>query len=233
MAKKIAMIGAGSVVFCKILMSTIMATPALSDKGIPEQGAGKGARPLFDGRTLDGWEGNLEVWRVQDGVIIGGSLNGNARNEFLATTRSYGNFIIRLEYKLAGTEGFINSGVQFRSLRIPEPPTEMSGYQADIGSGHSGCLYDESRRNRFLARGTDEQITRLEKPGEWNSLEVRCDGPRIRILLNGEKTVDYTESDAAIEEKGLIALQIHGGSKAEVCFRRITIEELPAVAQAH
>ena len=87
--------------------------------------------------------------------------------------------------------------------------------------------YDESRRNRFLARGTDEQIRRLEKPGDWNRLEVRCEGPRIRIALNGETTVDFTEDDAAIPREGLVALQIHGNCKAEISFRGIDLLSLP------
>ena len=111
------------------------------------------------GASLAGWEGDTNVWRVRDGVIIGGSMNGNPQNEFLATLRSYTNFVLRLEYKLVGTEGFVNSGVQFRSVRLSHPPNEMKGYQADIGAGHSGCLYDESRREKFLARASDDTIS--------------------------------------------------------------------------
>jgi hypothetical protein len=181
--------------------------------------------PLFDGRSLAGWEGNTNVWRVRDGAIVGGSMNGNPRNEFLATLRRYTNFLLRLEYKLVGSEGFVNGGVQFRSVRVKQPPNEMSGFQADIGAGYSGCLYDESRRNKFLARPTDELVKLLERPGEWNRYEVRCAGPRIQITLIGEKTVDYTETDASVPQAGLIALQIHGNCKAEISFRSLTIEE--------
>lgn len=184
------------------------------------------ATQLFDGRALTGWEGDTNVWRVRDGVIVGGSMAGNPRNEFLVTRRSFGNFVLRLEYKLVGTEGFVNSGVQFRSVRVTNPPNEMSGYQADIGAGYSGCLYDETRRNKFLARCSDETIKRLEKPGEWNRYEVRCEGTHIQIWLNGEKTVDYAETDGTIPQKGFIGLQIHGGNKAEVSFRNIAIQEL-------
>lgn len=181
---------------------------------------------LFDGRSLAGWEGDTNVWRVRDQVIVGGSMKGNPRNEFLATLRSYTNFILRLEYELVGTEGFINSGVQFHSVRVSNPPNEMNGYQADIGAGHSGCLYDESRRNKFLARCSDDTIKRLERVGDWNRYELRCEGTHIQIWLNGEKTVDYAEADTTIPHNGLIGLQIHGGSKAEVSFRNITIQEL-------
>lgn len=181
-------------------------------------------QPLFNGKDLTGWEGNTNVWRVQDRAITGGSLRGNPRNEFLTTKKTYRDFILRYESKVVATNNF-NSGVQFRSVRIPNPPNEMKGYQADIGTGYSGCLYDESRRNLVLARPAADLIKRLEKRGEWNQYEVRCQGPRIQIFLNGERTVDYTESDAGIPQEGLIGLQVHGGLKQECLFRNITIEE--------
>lgn len=65
-----------------------------------------------------------------------------------------------------------------------------------------------------------------QKPGDWNRYEVRCEGAHIQIWRNGEKTVDYTEADPAIPQNGLIALQIHGGCKAEIRFRDITLREL-------
>jgi hypothetical protein len=188
-----------------------------------------GAAPvtLFNGRTLSGWHGNTNVWRVQNGAIVGGSLTGNPQNEFLATERSYTNFILRVEYKLVGTEGFTNGGIQIRSKRVQNPPNEMSGYQADIESGWSGSLYDESRRKKMLATADRALVSRSEKHGSWNRYEIRCEGPRIQLFLNGERTIDYTEPDSTIEQHGLIALQIHGNNKAEVSYRNITIEELP------
>ncbi len=184
--------------------------------------------PLFDGKTLNGWDGEkTKVWRVEDGVIVGGSLEGNPQNEFLAAKKVYRNFILKLEYKLEGTEGFVNGGVQFRSVRIPQPPNEMSGYQADIGAGFSGCLYDESRRKKMLEQPAKELIEKAEKPGRWNKYMIRAEEQRIRIHVNGVRTVDYTERNPEIPLKGLIALQIHGKSKAQISFRNITIEELP------
>jgi HEAT repeat protein len=186
-----------------------------------------GPSPLFNGTDLSNWEGNPGVWRVRGGVIVGGSMDGNPRNEFLATTRAYRNFVLKLEYKLIGTDGFINGGVQFRSVRVQVPPNEMSGYQADIGAGHSGSLYDESRRKAFLARAADGQAKRLEKAGDWNRYEIRCQGPHIELWLNGEKTVSYDETDSTLSSDGLIALQIHGNCKAEIAFRDLTVEESP------
>jgi hypothetical protein len=182
---------------------------------------------LFDGKTLEGWEGDKEkVWRVADGAIVGGSMQGNPRNEFLTSTKSYANFVLKLEYKIVGTEGFVNGGVQIRSRRIPKPPNEMKGYQADIGAGMSGSLYDESRRNKMLVKADPELIKKTEKAGDWNSYEIRCEGLKVRLTLNGVQTVDYTETDETLEQDGLIGLQIHGNCKAEIFFRNITIETL-------
>lgn len=180
---------------------------------------------LFNGKDLAGWEGNTNVWRVADGVITGGHLKGNPRNEFLATTNTYGDFILSFEYRIV-TAGDYNSGVQFRSERITRPPNEMKGYQADIGPGISGAVYDESRRNRFVAKPDPEKVKGLDKPGEWNTYEIRCEGPRIRLTLNAVQTVDYTEQEADIPRTGRIALQVHGGLKQECQFRNIRIEEL-------
>lgn len=182
---------------------------------------------LFNGVDLANWDGDPGVWRVADGVIVGGTLLGNPRNEFLATTRSYRNFVLKVDYKLTGTEGFVNAGVQVRSVRIETPPNEMSGYQADIGAGHSGSLYDESRRKKFLTRADAAHVKRLEKVGDWNAYEIRCDGPRVEIRLNGEQTLSYTEEDSSVGPEGLIALQIHSNCKAEVRYRNLSIEELP------
>ncbi len=192
-----------------------------------------GAAPvrLFDGKSFDGWEGDTNgVWRIRDGAIVGGSLAGNPRNEFLATTKPHANFRLRLEYKLVGTEGFVNGGVQFRSKRIANPSNEMSGFQADLGAGFSGCLYDESRRNRVLAKADTNLVARVEKPGDWNLYEIEAIGRQVVLTLNGQRTAVWVEREANIDATGLIALQIHGANKAEVSYRNIEIEDLPEPA---
>ncbi|MEZ5324302.1 MAG: DUF1080 domain-containing protein [Verrucomicrobiales bacterium] len=181
---------------------------------------------LFNGKDLTGWEGNAQVWRVEKGTILGGSLEGNPQNEFLAFKERVDHFILKFEYKLTGTEGFINGGVQFRSERVKEPANEMRGYQADIGAGFSGALYDESRRNKMLAQPTPELLDMTEKKDDWNTYEVRAEGSRIQLFLNGVKTVDYIETEEDIEEDGLIALQIHGNCKAVIAFRNLTLTKL-------
>jgi hypothetical protein len=183
---------------------------------------------LFDGKTFQGWEGDTEkTWRIENGALVGGSLTDTVpRNDFLCTTRSFANFILRLKFKLEGTEGFINGGVQFRSQRLQDPAHEMTGYQADLGDKYWGSLYDESRRNKTLAKPDDSLVAQLLKPGDWNDYEIRAEGRRIRLFLNGRQTVDYTEPDETIPQSGLIGLQVHGGGKARVSYRDITIENL-------
>jgi hypothetical protein len=183
--------------------------------------------PLFDGKTFDGWEGDTEkTWRIEDGSIVGGSLETNVpRNEFLCTTKSYGDFELRLRFKLLGDRKSANAGVQFRTKRIPKHH-EVIGYQADMGQQYWGALYDESRRNKILAAPKKEVIEKLVKHDDWNEYVIRAEGPRIRLYLNGTLTVDYTEMDPKIEREGVIGLQVHGGGKTKVLYRDLTIEEI-------
>lgn len=166
------------------------------------------------------------MWRVDEGAIVGGSLVDTVpQNDFLCTTREYGNFVLRLKFKLIGS-GFVNGGVQFRSQRLKNPAHEMIGYQADIGENYWGSLYDESRRNKILAGPDASGMQQLVKRDDWNDYEIRAEGRRIRLVLNGRQTVDYTETDESIPQSGLIGLQIHGGGKAQVYYKDITIQEL-------
>ena len=182
---------------------------------------------LFDGATLTGWEGDTEqTWRVEGGAILAGSLDRVVpRNEFLCTTHTYGDFKLKVTLKLLGHRSQANAGIQFRTSRLPKHH-DVSGYQADVGQHYWGALYDESRRNRILAQPDRSDIARLIKHEDWNDYTIRCEGPRIRLWLNGTLTVDYREQDAKIERAGIICLQIHGGAKAKVYYKHITIEEL-------
>ena len=183
---------------------------------------------LFDGRSFAGWDGDIKsTWRIQDGAIVGGSQTAQVpRNEFLTTTRSFADFVLHVRFRLVGTEGFINGGVQFRSRRLEKPAHEMTGYQADLGDEYWGSLYDESRRNKTLVAPDAKLIGEILKRGDWNDYEIRAEGPRIRLSINGRQTIDYTETDPAIPREGLIGLQIHGGGKAEAWYKDITIVEL-------
>lgn len=179
---------------------------------------------LFDGRSFAGWEGNLEMFRIQDGAIVGGSLkNRIPRNEFLCTKEEFADFELRLKFKLLG-EG-ANAGIQIRSRRIPNHH-EMIGYQADLGDGWWGALYDESRRRKALASPAKEDVEKVLKRGDWNEYVIRCQGRRIQLWINGLQTVDYTEPDEQIEQTGLIGLQIHAGPPSEAWYKDIVLKRL-------
>jgi hypothetical protein len=169
---------------------------------------------LFDGKTLQGWEGDQKVFRIDEDAIVGGSLKSAlVRNEFLASTKEYGDFELRLKVKLVG------------SRRIPNNH-EMIGYQADMGQQYWGSLYDESRRNKTLAEPDAGELKKVLKLNDWNDYVIRCEGRHIQLWLNGFKSVDYTEPDEKIEQKGLIGLQIHGGPASEAWYKDIVISEL-------
>ena len=184
---------------------------------------------IFDGKTFAGWDGDVEkTWRIKDDAFVGGSLETTVpRNEFVATTRQFTNFVLRLQFKLEGTEGFVNGGVQMRSQRIPNHH-EMIGYQVDIGDPTWwGSIYDESRRNKVMAQADTNQVNKILRRGDWNQYEIRCEGKRVRAYINGLMTVDYTEADDAIPQFGRIGLQVHGGGKAVLSYREIYVQELP------
>lgn len=193
--------------------------------GIPVHGKGKSKFvPLFDGKTFAGWEGNRDVFRIENGAIVGGSLKARLpRNEFLCTTRRYGDFELRLKFKLVGKGA--NAGIQLRSRRIPDDH-EVIGYQADLGDGWWGCLYDESRRRKVLARPSEAELAKVLRPDDWNEYRIRCEGKRIRLWINGYQTVDYTEQDESLEQIGIIGLQIHSGPPSEARYRDISIRDL-------
>ena len=187
----------------------------------PDSKPGK-KQKLFDGKTFKGWEGDMLTWRIQDGMLVGGSLDTRVpHNNFLVAKKIYHNFYLKLKIKLTGTEGFVNSGIQFRSVKATNPAYEMIGYQADWGKDYWASLYDESRRNKTLMKPNEADVLSWIKQGDWNTYEVRAENERIRLYINGKQTVDYTEMDASIPQSGLIALQIHGGAKAIVAFKDI------------
>jgi len=210
-----------SVAFCLILSLSL----TLAGQAAPLT-VEPGFTPIFNGKDLAGWEGNLKLWKVEDGMIVGDS-PGIKQNEFLATEKTYGDFELRLEFRLRGGVG--NTGVQFRSKRDPKS-TEVSGYQADIGEKYWGCLYDEHRRNKVLVQAPPELETRLKKD-DWNTYVIRAEGDHIVLHVNDVKTVDYHEPDADIARSGMIAVQVHSGPPLRVEFRNLRIKELKPAAK--
>lgn len=183
---------------------------------------------LFDGKSFAGWEGDTaKTWRVEEGAIVGGSLETVVpRNEFLATTKTYRDFELTVSFRVEGDAAKANAGIQFRTKRIPNHH-EVSGFQADIGQDYWGALYDESRRKKVLARPGKDVVAKIATLNEWHTYKIRCEGDRIRLWVDGQPTVDYTETDKSVEKDGIIALQVHGGAKTIARYKDIAITELP------
>lgn len=186
--------------------------------------AGRASRHrMFDGKSFEGWEGDLKWFRIAEGAVVAGGMSKPIpQNEFLSSSKSYADFELRLRLRLTAGKG--NGGIQFRSTRVPNS-REMSGYQADAALEYWGGLYDESRRNRFLARPDAAAVAKVLRPDGWNDYTIRCEGPRIQIWLNGMRTVDFTETDETVPREGKIGLQIHSGAPSEAWYKEIEIEE--------
>lgn len=187
------------------------------------------ATSLFNGKTLDGWKtvnpAHQNLWYVKDSMMMcGDGINKIPENTYLHTVKEYTDFEFRCLFRLSGDEktGMINSGIQYRSKIING---EIVGYQADIGNGYWGDIYDEHRRGK-LAGGDLSILHRLLKPDGWNSYIVRVKGNYHELYINGVKTCEYTEKNNTIPATGVIAVQIHSGGAGIVQFRDITITAL-------
>lgn len=212
---------------CSLIFATALMLAAATAQESGSESATDGWVSLFDGKSLDGWNGDEKWFRVQSGEIIAGSATERIdHNQFLCTNKTYRDFELTVDAKLVGQGN--NAGVQFRTKRIPND-SEVIGYQADIGWMPQGtcwgALYDESRRRRFLAESPEIALKAVRK-GDWNTLRVVAKGKRIQIFLNGVQTVDYTETDSDIESEGVIALQVHSGPPLEVHYRNVKLREL-------
>jgi hypothetical protein len=183
-----------------------------------------GFERLFDNESLNGWDGDDSVFRIEEGSIVGGQLrNPIPHNFFLRCQQRFDDFDLRLQFRVLGES--TNAGIQLRSERISDHH-EMIGYQADLGQSYWGCLYDESRRRKVLAAPDPKALFAVLKRDGWNDYRMLCRGPRIQLWINELQTVDYTEQDKEIPLTGHIALQIHGGAPGEAWYRNIRIRKL-------
>ena len=209
----------------KAMFFAAILLPLLTLAGPPPPGK---TTPLFDGKTMNGWEGDTNHWRVESGCLTGGNLEDRMKqNVFLASTRDFTNFIVRLQIKLTGSEGFVNSGFQIRSQRVPNS-TEMSGYQCDFGEPNwYGAIYDESRRNKVMSPSDMKALRPVINRDDWNEYVIRADGPHITTWINGARGTDFVEQDGSIVQWGKFGIQVHGGGKTLVQVKNVSIEELP------
>ncbi len=190
----------------------------------------EGFTPIFDGKTLDGWQ-NPYKWGAAE--VVNGEIHLKAnRKFFLVTKKSYGDFIFEVEVLLP--EGKANSGIMFRAHA---EPGKVFGYQAEVDGdpkrGWSGGLYDEGRRNWFISpiKGNAASVAKFRKRAgdafkrnDWNTYRITCKGRKIKIEVNGVVTTEIEDDKDA---KGVIGIQHHGEKGAVYKFRNLRIKELP------
>ena len=209
------------------ILVVILAISARADET-----AAEGFTSLFDGRTFTGWNGDTaSTWRIEEGAIVAGRpgevlLHRHGRDH----ARGLHALPARLPTLTHRRPPTCPScPASSRSVRIPDHH-EVIGFQADIDPYITGAIYDESRRRKMLAVPPQEVQDRALAAGRdgWHDYVIRCEGPRIRLAINGVETVDYTEADPTIPLRGMIALQIHGKLVGTVRYRNIRIREVPA-----
>ena len=211
---------------------------------------------LFDGESLEGWQGRQDLWTVEEGMIVGRTSDKNPikQNTFLIFQNDemkaggLGDFELTLQFKIESG----NSGVQYRSKIIDTEEFVVGGYQADIDFGNqfAGILYEEKGRGILAYRGEsvtiDDDGEKIRKrfgeakaigmgihPGKWNDFRVVAHGNQLQHFINGAKTIELTDnqpSEAAVS--GVIALQLHRGPEMTVRFKNIVLTPF-VPAKAH
>jgi putative membrane-bound dehydrogenase-like protein len=174
------------------------------------------AKDLFNGKDLAGWDGDPKLWHVENGEIVGKS-PGLKHNSFLRSQMVAADFKLTVKVKLVPNKE--NSGIQFRSE--PLPAYEVKGYQADVGAGWWGKLYEEHGRGILSAKGGESHV----KVDEWNIYEIEAKGSRIRAWINGQLCIDLDDPPGA--RRGIFALQIHSGGPMEVRYKDFHLDVLP------
>ena len=205
-----------------------------------------GFTQIFDGKTLKGWDGNPEAWRVENEAIVGESTTEKPlkANTFIIYRGSQpGDFELKLEYRINST----NSGVQYRSAELPEVGKwVLKGYQADIdfANQYTGQLYEERGRGFLAMRGQVTQITPGKKQivanlrsgdelkaaiknNDWNTLHIIARGNRLTHILNGHLMSETIDDDPAGRAMGgLIGFQMHTGPPMKVEYKNIWLKHL-------
>ena len=181
------------------------------------------ARPFFNGKDLDGWEGLPENWQVRDGAIVGTLLPAQS-GTFLCSKRAYTDFELAFKVKLDNPRG--NSGVQIRSRLVQWDTFQVAGPQCDIGDQHWGALYDQTN-GAFIKRAPPDFEKSFQKD-RFVEYAIRCVGPRVTIAVNGKASIDEA---FAIPDEGIVAWQVNAlkgprTSTIEVIFRDIRFTDL-------
>lgn len=210
-----------------LLLARLAAVGAENPNRLTDQERLEGYILLFNGKNLDGWEGDSSLWLVKDGAIVGSS-DGHPfkQNTFLIYQKRYSDFVLKAEVRLRNH----NSGIQFRSTAEPGPGWVVSGYQADFSEAGDrsawGNFYEEKGRGRAVMKTPDEGWQKAQKVvrhGDWNQYEILAQGNHIRLKLNGVVTIDTSDDRAS---SGVIAIQLHAGEPMKVECRAIKLKPL-------
>lgn len=175
------------------------------------------AGDLFNGKNLSGWVGESGLWSVEKGEIVGKS-PGLKHNSFLRGQMVVEDFRLTLKVKL--TPDKENSGIQFRGEELKDG--EVKGYQADIGAGWWGKLYEENGRGLLWKEAGDKFV----KADDWNEYKIEAVGNRVRTWINGHPCVDWEDPEVKAARRGILAFQLHSGGPLEVRFKDIRLEVL-------
>ncbi len=224
---------------CGVLLLTGLLAPVAAHAADDEADF----KPLFNGKDLEGWDGNPKFWSVKDGAITGTTTKENPTqgNTFLIwKDGTLDDFELRLDFKIVGG----NSGIQYRSKDMGN--WVVGGYQADFEAGdtYSGINYEERGRGILCQRG--EKVT-IEKDGkkvaervteskklqdaikkeDWNSYVITAKGNHLVHKINGNVTADVTDNEEAKRAmSGILALQLHAGPPMVVQFRNIRLKRI-------
>lgn len=207
-----------------------------------------GFQTLFDGKTLEGWDGNPQFWRVEEDAITGETTEENPTegNTFLIWRGGKtADFELKLEYRLRNH----NSGIQYRSFEVPDSPWVVGGYQADMESGdtYTGILYGERFRGILAPRGkltvigddhkptvlceigNSEKLQDRIRKGDWNGYHIIARGNHFIHKINGVVMSVCTDEDTEKRRSdGVLALQLHAGPPMKVQFRNVRIKHFDA-----
>jgi uncharacterized protein (DUF427 family) len=179
---------------------------------------------LFDGKTLDGWEGHAKYWSVVDGVIVGKNTTEVPVSTYLFTKKNYSDFRLKAKVKLVESE--MHSGIAFWGRIAPEKgdPYTYMGHLVMFPSGWG--MYDLHRRGGLPVDGNPAK--KVGKQHDWNDLEILAQGNRVRVAVNGVAVVDYRDNKPDLVAEGPIALQLHSNKvPQEVHFKDLTLETFP------
>ncbi len=184
-----------------------------SARQVPVLADAKNATTLFNGKDLAGWAGDEKLWHVENGEIVG-KTDGLKRNEFLFSRMAAADFKLTFKIKLANNAG--NSGMQFRSQALNDG--EAKGYQADVGAGWWGKLYEENGRGLLWQQSGEQYV----KPNDWNDYEIVAVGSHIVLSINGHKCGEIDDIDGA--KRGVFGIQLHAGGPTEVRVKDFKLE---------